>query len=100
MNQAKSKSQGVIAYELKLGQLSSDLSGVRAQLEHELLGLLSPADLVSLWKLRTVLDQAAGLIERSLAEGFTRVSEDMLDLVVQVERIVVHAQEQVDRLRT
>lgn len=98
--QTQSKSLAVVAYESKLLQLSSTLSEVQEQLEQEMMGLLSPKELVALWKLRDVLGQTSTLLSRSLKQAVTKVTGDMLDMVVQIERIVAHAQSQVERLRS
>lgn len=101
MTQAQVTSPAVSAYERKLTQLSIDLSAVREQLEHELLGLLSPQDLIALWKLRGLLSKTGTLLDKSRKQGqdTSTVSNDMLQMVVQVERIIEHAMVQVERLR-
>lgn len=101
MTQAQETSPAASAYERKLSQLSIDLSAVREQLEHELLGLLSPQDLVALWKLRGLLTKTGTLLDKSRKQGqdTSTVSNDMLQMVVQVERIIEHAMVQVERLR-
>lgn len=102
MTQAQVASPAVSAYERKLTQLSIDLSAVREQLEHELLGLLSPQDLIALWKLRGLLSKTRTLLDKSRTQGqgASMVSNDMLEMVIQIERIIAHAQGQVECLRS
>lgn len=97
MEAASSDDPTVQAFGHKMAQLHAAVTDTQGQLEGELMDLLTPADLISLWRLRSILDNTESLIEHSVDSRHNRITEEMLELVDQVEKIITQAQAHIDR---
>ena len=73
----------------KLESLAAAIISTQQRLNDHLMALLEPERLVTLWKLKSVLEKIQSLLGRTLNQPLLAVNDSMLDLVQSTEAILL-----------